>query len=377
MSFERVSELPDGPLPGPKAARLLVASPWGLGEAVLVRLLLQELSARFPALKIGVLVGRGPSSEVMSLGGCLQIHRYHSREVGGKLWGSLRTIYALRRMGYDTALDCEGRLVATAAFLRAAAIPVRIGFVRPTASLRGLFLTHTVEFAACHSYWHSLVALARHIDPGFPTVAPSLSLSPDATVKSRVHQWLQEQEATAPTRRLALHVGSGDHANFKRWPIARFIELAERIRTRAPNLLVILTGTPAERRLIKEFAGSFRGRCTDATVLGSVQATALLLEKCDLLVSNDTGVMHLGAALGTPTVGLFGATDPAHWAPVGIRATQVYPTRVNCSPCLDSYYRGVNPLECRNPEYQRCMLDIQPAHVIEAAKRVVTDDWLG
>jgi ADP-heptose:LPS heptosyltransferase len=218
--------------------------------------------------------------------------------------------------------------------------------------------------------------LAWHIDRDFPTTAPRLSLPSDATVTGGVDQWLRQQGATAQTRVVALHLGCADHADYKRWPVSRFIELADRIRTCVPSLLVILTGTPTERSLIDEFSGGFRGHCADATVLGSVHATALVLERCALLVSNDTGVMHLGAALGTPTVGLFGATNPAHWAPVGTRATYVYPTRVSCSPCLDSY-RGVNPLACRNLEYQRCMLDIEPAHVIEAARRVVTDGWLG
>jgi ADP-heptose:LPS heptosyltransferase len=279
-------------------------------------------------------------------------------------------------MGYDMALDCELRLARTAAFLRAAAVPLRIGFAGARSSLRSLFLTHPVQLAARRSYWESLVALAWHVDPDFPTTPPRLSLSPDATARSRVDQWLRQQEAAAPTRLVALHMGSAVHAIYRRWPVSRFIELAERIRTRVPDLLVILTGTPAERSLIDEFAGGFRGHCADATVLGSVHATALLLERCDLLVGNDTGVMHLGAAMGTPTVGLFGANSPVHWAPVGIRATYVCPTLVDCSPCLNSY-RGVNPRACRNPEYQRCMLDIEPAHVIEASKRVVTDDWLG
>jgi heptosyltransferase-2 len=175
---------------------------------------------------------------------------------------------------------------------------------------------------------------------------------------------------------VALHLGSANNTTFRRWPVSRFIELATRIQTYVPHLLVVLTGTPAERSLVEEFAGGFRGRCADATGLGSVHATALLLERCDLLVSNDTGVMHFGAALGTPTVGLFGPSTPAHWGPFGIRATNVFQTRVTCSPCMNSF-RGVYPLACSNPEYQRCMLDIEPAHVIEAARRVVTDNWLG
>jgi len=365
-----------GPLPASGTARLLVASPWGLGEAVIVRILVQGLSARFPALKIGVLVGHGASAEVMSLGGHLHRHRYSDRVAGGRLWGSLRSIAALRRAGYQTALDCDLRSAKTAAFLRAVGVPVRIGFAGLPRSPRALFLTHRVEPEASSSYWESLVALARHIDPHFPTTAPRLSLPSDATVTRRVVQWLGQQVAPAPTRMLALHLGSAENTIYRRWPVSRFIELAKRIQAFVPRLLVVLTGTPAERDLVEEFASGFRGHCADATTFGSVHSTALLLEKCDLLVSNDTGVMHLGAALGTPTVGLFGPNSPRHWGPVGTRAIHVYQTRVHCSPCMNSF-RGVYPHACRNPEYQRCLLDIEPAHVLEAARNVVREDWLG
>ncbi|MGH7931553.1 MAG: glycosyltransferase family 9 protein, partial [Candidatus Binataceae bacterium] len=96
---------------------------------------------------------------------------------------------------------------------------------------------------------------------------------------------------------------------------------------------------------------------------------------CSLLVSNDTGIMHLGAALGTPTVGLFGPNSPRYWAPLGPRATYVYDTRLPCSPCLN-LYADRWPLNCTHPEKGRCMLDITVDSVMMAAKRVILGNWL-
>ena len=138
----------------------------------------------------------------------------------------------------------------------------------------------------------------------------------------------------------------------------------------------MLTGTAPERPLIQAFIENYSGHALDASDTGSLENTAALLGRCNLLVSNDTGIMHLAAAVGTPTVGLFGPNSPRYWAPVGSRATYVYDTKVTCSPCLNLYANRW-PLECVNAEKSRCMLDIEVDSVLNAARRVVLDGWLG
>jgi heptosyltransferase II len=85
--------------------------------------------------------------------------------------------------------------------------------------------------------------------------------------------------------------------------------------------------------------------------------------------------MHLGAAMGTPTVGLFGPVSPQQWSPVGPRVATVYETTVSCSPCVNTYL-GLRPHECANPDRARCMRDVSVASVIDAARRVVEGNWL-
>lgn len=110
----------------------------------------------------------------------------------------------------------------------------------------------------------------------------------------------------------------------------------------------------------------------DATSLDSLERTNALLRRCRLLISNDTGIVHLGAALGIRTLGLFGASNPAHWAPEGPHASYLYTTKIKCSPCIDVYHRKA-PLDCFNPDYQKCMSDMSPALVSETALRWLDD----
>jgi ADP-heptose:LPS heptosyltransferase len=163
--------------------------------------------------------------------------------------------------------------------------------------------------------------------------------------------------------------------DFRRWQIERFVRLAEELRGRIPRLRVLLTGTETEKELIERFAREYSGQCIDASSLCSIERTIGVLGRCDLLVSNDTGIMHLGAAMGLPTVGLFGPNTPRHWAPIGPRSTYVYDTDVPCSPCIDNY-RNRLPTACANAVKSRCMYDISVDSVLAAVTRVVAHDWM-
>src|SRR5262249_53331925 len=119
--------------------------------------------------------------------------------------------------------------------------------------------------------------------------------------------------------------------------------LAERITRSGVGDAFVLTGQPAEQPLMLEFQQRFEGRAVSAAGL-SLEQTAELLRRCRLVVSNDTGLMHLAAAMGTATVGLFGPNSPSRYAPVGPRTASVYVTRVSCSPCIQ-VHQGLVP-EC-------------------------------
>jgi heptosyltransferase-2 len=175
---------------------------------------------------------------------------------------------------------------------------------------------------------------------------------------------------------VALHLGCGPGMDFKRWPIDNFVALAEQISREARRVTIILTGTALERPLIRKFLTAYRGRAVDASDAGNLERTAAILSSSHLLVSNDTGVMHLGAALGVPTVGVFGPASPRHWAPVGERATYVYDTDVPCSPCVNNYHNRM-PSRCANVDQSRCLRDVTVESVLTAVRRVVLHNFLG
>ena len=350
--------------------RLLVVKVFGMGDSILVRSLIEHLAARNPEMEIGVLVGPA-TRESMTLGANFWVHQYTQRTL--TLRTAINSLREIRRGRYEAILNLEQASTAGSAFLAATGIRFRVGFLPGADSPKTLFLTHAERFQEGRSMWQSFVRLAQIIDPGLSDAVMPIPLKCGSPSEAWALEWLRGH---VPGRRIvAIHLGSQD-LEFKRWPLDRFVQLAERIRRCGAETSIILTGTAPERPLIRRFMDKYSGHVVDASNSGSLEKTAALLRRCDLLVSNDTGIMHLAAAMGTSTVGLFGPTSPRCWAPIGPRATYVYDTRIACSPCLD-LYTNRRPFECANAEKSRCMLDITVDSVLNAARHVIIGGWLG
>jgi ADP-heptose:LPS heptosyltransferase len=352
--------------------RILVLKFGGMGEAVLARSLVDQLQERNPDISFDFLAEKR-TLEMMTLGRGGKASLYTPGTDG--LGKAVMTLREIRRRRYEAVLDFEQHSLLTAAFARATSIPVRVGFAPPTSASRGRMFTHPIELREQESMWHSFLRIGRVLDPELPQ---SLSTRPLPCSPASI-DWLKgwrksniQSNTKGPL--MAMHLGVGPSAQYRRWPIERFAGLATALVRYEPNMTVVLTGSIGERSLILEFKDKFSGRSVDATDIGDLDHTAALLRKCDLLVSADTGIMHLAAAMGTPTIGLFGPNTPVCWAPVGKRATHVYPRRQACSPCINSYRRNI-PKTCTALKESACMWDISVEDVLNAARMVMDAPW--
>jgi heptosyltransferase-3 len=132
-------------------------------------------------------------------------------------------------------------------------------------------------------------------------------------------------------RFIVVHAGAKRHTN--QWPLERFASIADEIVHRW-GTRVVLTGGPSELPLVEQLVSMMRAR--PSVLCGEIDLPrmAALLERASLYVGNDTGPMHLAAAVGTPVVGIFGARDfPERWYPAGA-GHSVLRRDVPCSPCF-------------------------------------------
>jgi len=201
---------------------------------------------------------------------------------------------------------------------------------------------------------------ARRLDvhPADAADAPQFFIG--AAARERAGRWLAErglelEEGSAPLAALA---PGAAHAT-KRWPIAHWQALAERLRAAGYRLVVL--GGPEDRgaaRQLGPLAESAAGEFT-------LQETGACLARAKVLVSGDTGVMHMATGVGTPVVALFGPTVQAFgFFPYRARAT-VLEQNLSCRPC-STMGTARCPLG-----HHRCLVDLLPDQVAAAVERLV------
>jgi heptosyltransferase-2 len=254
----------------------------------------------------------------------------------------------LRRERYGAALVMSRKWkAALAPFL--AGIPERVGHLGEARFLLLNDVRHGER--SLPRMVEQCAALALPKDAPLPNILPAPQLKVPA---AEVEAWRVRRGLAAERRAVALAPGAVGPS--KRWPAARYGELAAALVRQ--GFAVWVVGGPAEASLAAEIAAAVPAGVRDLTG-HDLREAVLALRAAELAVSNDSGLMHVAAALGTPTIGIFGPTSAWHWAPLNPLAAAVAAhTPPPCRPC----HKPVCALG-----HHRCMQDIPAAQVLEAA----------
>ena len=271
-----------------------------------------------------------------------------SRLALAKQWGLAAL---LRAKGYRTALVLP-RTWKSALAPALAGIPERIGFVGE------------VRFGLINHWRWGERALPRFIDKNaalaLPDGAPLTGEWPVPQLRVPLGDAAQFRQANGLGSGRAVALAPGSVGASKRWTY--YGEAARLLAEQGLDVWVV--GGHGEKAMARDIVASGGPRVRDLT--GSDLRNGILaMAAASLAISNDSGLMHIAAALGTPTMGIFGPTSPYHWAPLnGLAATVQTKTHVPCQPC----HRPV----CRMNDH-RCMRDIPPSDVVAIAGRVLAE----
>ena len=239
-----------------------------------------------------------------------------AREVWGKLARLDRRVRASR---FDVAIDLQG-LIKSGILTAYTGAPLRIGFSAarcwewPNALFTNRHVMPPPE--AVHVVEQYLALLAPlGLTPG----TPEFYIPPRPDAERRIDEFLWEQGIKGRDLVVALNPGAGREN--KRWPVSHMRALAERIGAE-PGVRVLLLWGPDEIHMARQIMSglSVRPILAPPTDLDELSA---LLRRCSLLVANDTGPLHLAAALGTPCLGLYGPTQAERNGPYGPRCRGV------------------------------------------------------
>jgi heptosyltransferase-3 len=299
--FRRKRKLPS------RLTRIGVLGSTALGDTLLNSGMVLDLKAAFPEAKLIYFSPKTAVAATRLLGGIDQI-------VPLAMTDPIKTIKTLRENGLDLLIDITSWPRLTAFYAAMSGALVTIGF-RSLGQYRHWNYDIVVEHSRhCHEF-ENYANLLRQIEV-VPSHEPELMIS-DRSARS----W------GAARHTIIFHPwASGDHAALREWPEDRWLELAKRITS--PDSVLVLTGGPGEidrcvsmKKLLMEAGINTELLCGEPD-LGNLAAT---LCRADLVVSVNTGIMHLAAIAGAPTVGLNGPTAPHRFGPIGVNSISVAP----------------------------------------------------
>lgn len=310
-----------------------------------------------------------------------------------RMWWELKA--KLEPYKFDVAVDVQGRLI-TGLVLLASGAPIRLG-LGGTKELNWLFTNYKSKPSTDHVIKRYVEvaqllkeAVAKQADLDTPLKTVDNLLEPetlnnvsankmyhmDFYVPSKLHTWAEEQWETIDNHtslnrgevEKPLRVGLvlGTSWATKEWPQEKWYSLIKSLQYRA-NFVCL--GGPKESTQYKPLMDSLTAEGIDQIMLNMLGKTTLqevgaLIESCDVVVTADTGSLHIALALNKPVVALFGPTDPKLWGPL----TGTFKVLVNDElDCL-----GCRKRRCPKPD-QYCMSGIEPVRVKKAIFELIGD----
>jgi len=325
--------------------RLLIVKTSSIGDVIHALPVVQAIKEAAPRLTLGWVVRRRCADVLRGNPSIDALHVMPDKPT----FGELRALRAELTGRYDVALDMQG-LLLSGLVTRLSGAPVRVGWDR-NREANALFLTHPVipgraqgrhEIDQLYGFAEALGVQMPH-----PEFTPQPYLAAEAM--ERAQEWL----SGLPRPRVALNVGAS--RAYKRWPADNWASVARALTESGQS--AVFVGDKNDAETVTLVTPGLPGGFLDLAGKTTLRELASVLAAVDLLVTADTGPMHIAVAVGTPVVALFGATDPARHGPYGARNV------VLCDPAPGMVAPGKRPTDEAGAA---CMVRITPDDVLAA-----------
>jgi heptosyltransferase II len=310
--------------------RILVIAPNWIGDAVMSQPLLAAIKVSYPNSVIDVLATPWVAPVYRACSEVAELIEADLRH-GQLQWGLRRTLAAqIKQRDYASCYVLPNSF-KSALIPWLANIPVRIGY---QGELRRFLLTETkanspkTQRIPMVEHYANLCGPSRTTDAAIRLP----HLSPTASALEAAHTRLQA--AGIQTDALVVLCPGAEYGPSKRWPAAHFAALAQSILKAKPSASVVLLGSPSDRAIGDAIvsAADSTGRIFNWCGATSLDEAIAIIRMCSNMVSNDSGLMHIGAALEIPQVAIFGSSDPNHTPPNSAKAI-IISLHLPCSPC--------------------------------------------
>lgn len=325
--------------------KILVRGTNWIGDAVMTTPALTALRAQFPDAEI-VMLANPLVAELFQFHPSVdRVMIYDRKGYHRGAAGFIRIVKELRSQRFDAAILLQNAIEA-ALLTACAGIPRRAGY---TTDGRRLLLNYPVTVTAQDKRMHHTDYYCQLLNRlGVSDGDGQLCLSCTDEEKSWAETVLESDNV------IAINPGAA-YGSAKRWLPDRFAEVADTLATRY-DAKIVLTGGPGEREIGCDIAAAMSSTSINMVGKTSVRQMMALLSHSRLLVSNDSGPMHVASAFDIPIVAVFGSTDHTTTCPAS-HSVKIVRKEIDCAPCLLR--------QC--PTDHRCMTAISVDDVLDAA----------
>ncbi|OWF65314.1 lipopolysaccharide heptosyltransferase II [Polynucleobacter hirudinilacicola] len=334
---------------------ILIIAPNWIGDAVTTQPLLANLKVLYPGSKIDVLA----SSWVAPIyRACAEVHQVTEVKFEHrKLQWDLRKQLAreIKAKNYQACFVLPNSF-KSALIPWLANIPFRIGYrgeLRFALINLALDNPSKINRPPMVEHYSALSELLKDSES-----LPLTQLAPKLNVSSSAKQSVQNklQSANISSDLIYVMCPGAEYGPTKRWPTEHFAILAQKLIAENPNIQIVLLGSKSDHVLGQEITSQAQLNSNIHNWCGntSLDEAIALIGMSKAVISNDSGLMHIAAALNTPQIAIFGSSDPAHTPPLSDRARVIW-LNMPCSPC----HKRECPLG-----HLRCLKDILPEQVL-------------
>lgn len=351
-----------------KIERILVIKFWGMGSLILALPVFRALRSAYPEAKIGfaTLSRNQEFLELLKISD-QEIYLKLSSGLFSQFWQILLFFFHLRRFSPEVVIDLEylTRFSALASYFSGARI--RVGF-HSWDVWRGNLHNIKVSF---NPYWHiseNFLNLVRKLAGRDFPMKFDFGLVKNQSAVERLRTQLVQEGFGDKKPLLVINPNASTIALERRWPMENFVRLIELILKEDLGYPVLI-GSFEEREFVEEICSKIKSKNRILNLAGKLKLDELieLIRGSELLITNDSGPLHLAGLLGTKTVSFFGPETPVLFGPIG-NGHRVLFKGIDCSPCITVY--NAKTVRCIRgiPE---CLSQITPEEALLTVKEAL------
>lgn len=342
---------------------------FGMGSILLATPMMRALKARFPKAKIIFLTFSGNKQICQRIPLIDEIIPIESDTFLRFLVSLTKAICKIRSKRCQISIDLEFFAKSSTLIQYLLGTKVRVGYYLIQIGIllkmmwRGDLLTHQIYYNQHKHTIQAFLALARSL--GADTTDLRLTgIKVFAEDNQRIESLFMPHGIGSSHFLIAMNINASQLCLERRWPIHNFVYLTEKLQVQS-KIKLILIGDTNDKDYVKSFISVLKStdNIIDLTGQLDIGGLAALLSKTNLLITCDSGPMHLADSLSVPIVAFFGPETPIRFKPLGNNHTIFYPD-VYCSPCLNVYNQKTAPCSGNN----LCMNLIPPEEVYTAIK---------